>query len=58
MSSEDTTTKYEVFVSALRELCKAHGVMLCPSSYDMLQVWDLHDGENAICEDGIEDRTK
>lgn len=33
--------KFNEFLQALRDVCKAHGVQITPSGYDYLHVWDL-----------------
>lgn len=32
--------KFENFMSDLKELCQQHKVILAPSEYDTIQVWD------------------
>ena len=50
--------KFLVFVGALAQLCKAHGVTLSTSGYDGLQVWDADDKSGPIHCAGIEDCMK
>jgi hypothetical protein len=50
--------KYNDFVAALKELCTRHGVQLCVSGYDSLQVWPLKAGDEPIGAPDIEDMTK
>ena len=50
--------KFLVFVDALAQLCKAHGVTLSTSGYDGLQVWDADDKSGPIHCAAIEDRMK
>lgn len=38
----DRTSRFETFLQALRTLCTEHGVQLCPSLYDSLQVHELN----------------
>ena len=52
------TKKFDDFVKALEELCKAHKVSLGASDYDTLQVWDLEDGADILYSGPPEDRTK
>lgn len=35
------TTKFDAFVKAYTKLCDKHGVEICPSGYDSLQVWPI-----------------
>jgi hypothetical protein len=55
---EVQATKFLVFVDALAQLCKAHGVSLSTSSYDGLQVWDADAMSGPIHCAGIEDCLK
>ena len=50
--------KFLVFVDALAQLCKAHGVTLSTSGYDGLQVWDADAMSGPIHCAGIEDCMK
>jgi len=48
--------KFLIFVDALAQLCKAHGVTLSTSGYDGLQVWDADVKSGPIYCAGIENR--
>lgn len=51
------TAKFDSFVSALRDLCREHGVALSTTMYDGIQVWDLKPGAEPLHVNGIEDET-
>ena len=50
--------KFLVFVDALAQLCKSHGVTLSTSGYDGLEVWDADAVNGPIHCSGIEDCMK
>jgi hypothetical protein len=52
------TKKFDEFVKALEELCRAHKVSFGASDYDSLQVWDLEDEGEIFYSGPPEDRTK
>lgn len=57
-SEEVQAPRFLVFVDALAQLCKMHGVRLSTSGYDGLEVWDADDKGCPIHCAGIEDRMK
>lgn len=50
--------KYDDFIDALTELCRAHKVTLSPREYDSLQIWDDEDGSEPLYFPSIENRIK
>ena len=58
MNSEQETPKFTAFVAELEALCHKHGVHLCSSGYDGLQVWDDDGFDGALTSAGIDDCTK
>lgn len=56
----DTELKFEEraqeFLDEVRAVCRKHGMQICTSGYDGLQVWTLKDGEDELYADGIEVR--
>lgn len=52
------SSKFERFKKALDALCRSHKVYLCPSDYDLLQVWDEDAHVQGVSLDRIEDCTK
>jgi hypothetical protein len=49
------TAKFDSFVSALRDLCREHGVELLTTMNDGIHVWDIEPGVDPL--NVIEDRT-
>lgn len=56
MSKE--SSPFALFVTALEQLCRDHGVTLSTSGYDGLQVWDANEKLGSICCADIENRMK
>lgn len=53
------TAKFESFVSALRDLCREHGVALSTTPHDDgLEVWDIDHSVDPLRVSGVEDWTR
>jgi len=52
-----TAEQFEAFKAELRAFLLARRVMLAPSQYDMIDVWDLKPGDDPIYQDWIRNRT-
>lgn len=43
VNSELGASRFDSFVDELRKLCRQHGVVICASGYEGLEVWDAND---------------
>lgn len=56
MSDKNTKAveKAKEFLDEVRAVCRKHGMQLCASGYDGLQVWELDEDESELHFNGID----